>query len=168
MKICLVASRGGHLEELKFIKYINLNCDYCLITEAPPKVLKKKIGKVYYVDQMNRKDSGIILKIIRLFLDSVRIIKKEQPDCFISTGALIAIPILLLGKFKFHKKVIFIETFARVNSGSFSGKIAYLFADVFIVYWKSLLKVYPKAVYIDPFEECEYDISNRRDSEISL
>ncbi len=33
MKICLVASSGGHLEELAFVKYINMDYDCFLITE---------------------------------------------------------------------------------------------------------------------------------------
>mgnify|MGYP006068434471 CR=1 FL=1 len=167
MKICLVASRGGHLEELQFVKYMDIECQYCLITENSPEVLRKKISNVYYVDQINRKDSHILLKIIKLIFTGIRIIKKENPDCFISTGALIAIPILILAKL-YRRKVIFIETFARVDSGSLSGRIAYLFADVFIVYWKSLLKIYPKAKYIDPFEEKLNDINDSGDTKVSF
>lgn len=119
------------------------------------------------MDQINRKDSHILLKIIKLIFTGIRIIKKENPDCFISTGALIAIPILILAKL-YRRKVIFIETFARVDSGSLSGRIAYLFADVFIVYWKSLLKIYPKAKYIDPFEEKLNDINDSGDTKVSF
>lgn len=167
MKVCLVASRGGHLEELQFIKYIDLNCEYFMITETMPTNIKVELSKVYYVDQINRKEPNIILKIIKLFLKGRRILKKEEPDCFISTGALIAVPILFLGKL-YHKKVVFIETFARVESGSLSGKITYKFADVFIVYWKNLLKIYPKAIYINPFEERTNDTSYGRDTEIFI
>lgn len=152
MKICLIASRGGHLKELGFIRYLNLECEFCLITEKSPEILKKKINNVYYVDQISRKDSHILLKIMRLILMGIRILKKEKPDCFISTGALISVPILILAKL-YRKKIIFIETFARVYSGSLSGRIIYPFADVFIVYWKELLKVYPKAKYINLLEE---------------
>ena len=45
------------------------------------------------------------------------------------------------------KKVIYIESFARITTPSLTGKILYHFADLFIVQWKELLKVYPKAKY---------------------
>ena len=166
MKICLVASRGGHLDELQFIKYMDLKCEYFLITERLPGECRNR-SRVYYVDQINRKEPLAFFKIIKLFYVGRKILKKEKPDYFISTGALISIPILLLGKL-YGKKIIFIETFARVESGSLSGRIAYLFADVFIVYWKNLLKYYPRAVYIDPFEEEGYDTGYSGDAKISV
>lgn len=148
MKICLVASLGGHLEELKFVECIQMQNEYVLITERRSEAQKNQHG-IYFVDQINRKEKFALFKIARLFLQGNRILNREKPDCYISTGALISIPILILGKLK-RKKIIFIETFARVESGSISGRIAYCFADVFIVYWENLLKIYPKAVYIDP------------------
>lgn len=154
------------MDELKFIREMNLEYDNFLITEKNPEG-QKNWNRVYYVDQINRKEPLALFKIIRLFIIGSRILRKEKPDCFISTGALISIPILLLGKLH-GKKIIFIETFARVESGSLSGKIAYLFADVFIVYWKNLLKIYPKAVYIDPFKEGTYDIGYGRNAEVSI
>ncbi len=166
MKICLVASRGGHLDELQFIKYVDLKCEYFLITEKLPGECRNR-SRVYYVDQINRKEPLALFKIIKLFFVGWKILKKEQPDYFISTGALIAVPILLIGKL-YGKKIIFIETFARVESGSLSGRIAYLFADVFVVYWKNLLRYYPKAVYIDPFEEGKYDTGHSGDTEIPV
>lgn len=168
MKICLVASRGGHLDELQFVKYMNLECEYFLITERlPGEHRSRNRGRVYYVDPVNRKEPLVFFKIIKLFYIGRKILRKEKPDYFISTGALISIPVLLLGKL-YGKKIIFIETFARVESGSLSGRIAYLFADVFIVYWKNLLKYYPNAVYIDPFEEDKYDTGYGWNSEIPI
>lgn len=149
MKICLVASRGGHVEELRFAK--ELNGTSFLITEASDNDVAIA-GNVYYVEHINRKEPGLIRKIIKLFFRAAKILRKEQPDCFISTGALISIPVLILGKLR-GKKIVFIETLARVESPSISGRIAYRFADVFIVYWKSLLEFYPKAQYIDLFGE---------------
>ena len=149
MNICLVASRGGHLEELCFAQ--KLNGTVFLITEKAACVTAD-YKRVYYVDHINRKEPNVIWKMIKLFWRAANILKQEQPDCFVSTGALISIPVLLLGKLR-RKKIIFIETLARVETPSISGRIAYRFADVFIVYWKSLFEFYPKAIYIDLFSE---------------
>lgn len=149
MKICLIASCGGHLEELCFAQELHGSC--FLITEKSASVTAD-YDSVYYVDHINRREPHAIRKIIKLFFTAAKILKYEKPDCFISTGALISIPVLILGKLK-RKKIIFVETLARVETPSLSGRIAYCFADVFVVYWKSLLKYYPKAHYIDLFRE---------------
>ena len=39
----------------------------------------------------------------------------------------------------------FIETFANRNSKTATGKLVYKFADLFIVQWEEMLKLYPKA-----------------------
>lgn len=149
MKICLVASRGGHVDELCFAK--SLNGESFLITEESGNAVEV-CDTVYYVEHINRREWNATWKIIKLFWRAADILRKEQPDCFISTGALISVPVLILGKLS-GKKIVFIESLARVETPSISGRIAYLFADLFIVYWKSLLKFYPNARYVDLFSE---------------
>ena len=41
----------------------------------------------------------------------------------------------------------FIETFANSETKTLSGKLVYPIADLFIVQWKSMLKLYPNAIY---------------------
>ena len=43
-------------------------------------------------------------------------------------------------------KLIYIEPFDRIEKGSLTGKLCYKKADVFVVQWEQLKKVYPKAV----------------------
>ena len=45
----------------------------------------------------------------------------------------------------FGSKIIYIETFANRNTKTATGKIIYKFADLFIVQWKEMLELYPKA-----------------------
>jgi len=47
----------------------------------------------------------------------------------------------------FRKKIIFIESFAKVNSPTLTGKLVYKFADEFYVQWYSMLNIYPKAIF---------------------
>ena len=58
-----------------------------------------------------------------------------------------AIPICLISKFM-GKKLIYIESFAKVTSPTETGKLLYKFADQFYVQWKPMLKFYPKAIYL--------------------
>ena len=47
----------------------------------------------------------------------------------------------------FGGKVVYIESFAKIDSPNISGKIAYRFADQFYIQWESMRKFYPKAIY---------------------
>ena len=67
-----------------------------------------------------------------------------RPDVVVSTGAGIAIPMMLIAK-KLGAKVIFIETGARVKTPSRTGVFAYRHADLFIVQYPPLLEHYPDA-----------------------
>ena len=57
-----------------------------------------------------------------------------------------ALPICIIGKI-FGSKVIYIETFANRNKKTATGRLIYPIADLFIVQWEDMLKLYPKAVY---------------------
>ena len=63
----------------------------------------------------------------------------------ISTGALATIPMSIIAKI-FKKKVIFIESFAKISSPTITGKLVYKFADQFYVQLESLKEFYPNAI----------------------
>ena len=71
---------------------------------------------------------------------------KIRPKYIISTGAHTSGPMCLIGHI-FGSKIIYIETFANSESKSRTGSIVYKFADLFIVQWESMLKLYPNAIY---------------------
>ena len=146
-KICFVSSSGGHWEELMCLKPLTENYDSFFVTERGGQAIDSKLNNLYEVEQINRKEKYFIAKFLRLFIRAFRILRREKPDYIITTGALAAFPFCLLGKL-LHKKVIYIESFARVEGKSLTGKIVYLFADLFIVQWPGMLKFYPKAVYV--------------------
>ncbi len=51
---------------------------------------------------------------------------------------------------RWKTKIVYVESFARVNRLSLSGRIAYLIADRFVVQWPQLKTRYPKADYLAP------------------
>ena len=144
-KICFVASSGGHLEEIsRLIKIENAYPNF-LITETNNYNTENFGKKKYFVPQMNRKEILFSLKFALLFIRAIMILSKEKPDYIITTGALISYPFGIVGKLR-GCKLIYIESFARVNNASLTGKLLYKYADLFIVQWEDMLKVYPKAV----------------------
>lgn len=145
-KICFVASSGGHLEEISRLVEIRNQYQSFLVTEKGGFHELKFCDKVYHVSQINRKEWSFSFKFIVLFIRSLFIFLKERPDCVISTGALASYPICVIAKL-FHQKVIYIESFARVDGPSLTGKLMYKVADLFVVQWKEMLSFYPNAVY---------------------
>lgn len=88
-----------------------------------------------------------MIHFIKIFTRAMKILSKEKPEFIITTGALIAFPFCLCAKIM-RCKVIYIESFARVNNRSLTGRLVYPFADLFLVQWESLLEFYPKAKYV--------------------
>lgn len=146
MKICFVASSGGHWDELMtlepFIK--RENCIYA--TEDGGQARNSKLRPVYTFKQINRKEKAFILHFFAVLYKTIRILKKEKPDVIITTGALIAFPFCLFQRLR-KGRVIYIESFARVSSLSLTGKLCYPLSDLFLVQWKELKKKYPRAIY---------------------
>lgn len=146
-KVCFVASSGGHFEQLMMLKPLMEKYDGFIMTE---KTTYKSSGdkiRTYYLKQVNRKEVLFPFLFLYDFVYSLVIFMKEKPDYVISTGALATIPICLITKL-FGKKMIFIESFAKVDSPTLTGKLLYRFADRFYVQWEPMLKIYPNAIYL--------------------
>ena len=105
------------------------------------------LQNIYILKQINRREKAFIIHFIKLFIESVKILRKEKPDYIITTGALIAYPFCVLSKI-FKIKVIYIESFARIENCSLTGKLVYPLADLFLVQWETMLRFYPKAKYV--------------------
>ena len=71
---------------------------------------------------------------------------KYRPKYIVTTGTHTAGPMCCIGKI-FGSKIIYIETFANINTKTKTGSLIYKFADLFVVQWKDMLKLYPKAIY---------------------
>lgn len=147
MKICFVSSSGGHWEELMCLRSLEEQNDAFYVTETGGQADDCVLEKLYKLPQINRREKFFLLHFIQLFCRARKIIRIERPDVVITTGALIAFPICLLAKC-LGAKIVYIESFARVNSRSLTGRLLYPFADLFLVQWESLLPLYPKAKFV--------------------
>lgn len=145
-----ISSMGGHLNELMMLKSLFNKYDYHIVTE------KTKATK-YLKNDYNNKVSYLVYgtkKLILLYpfillincFISLFLFIKYHPKYIVTTGTHTAGPMCCIGKI-FGSKIIYIETFASINKGSQTGKLIYKFADLFVVQWESMLKVYPKAKF---------------------
>lgn len=145
-KICLIASGGGHLEQINQLTEV-MEKNECFIVTQKTKATNGIKTKNYLLVENTRQNNFIFLmKMIYIAIQSIYIFIKERPDIIISTGAGVTIPMCYIGKL-FFKKIIFIESFAKINTPSKTGKLIYPIADLFIIQWEELKKYYPNAVY---------------------
>lgn len=145
-KLCFAASSGGHYEQLMMLEPLFKKYDSFIVTEKTDYNIKTPV-RMYYMLQVNRKEKKFVVEMIRNVFRAVSILRKEKPDVIISTGVLAMVPLCILGKI-LGKKLIYIESFAKVSTPNLSGKILYKYADRFYVQWEQMLEVYPGAVYI--------------------
>lgn len=145
-KVLFTASSGGHFEQLMMLKELMNEYDSVVLTEKTKYKVKVDNVKLYTVCQINRKELLFIFKFIYIFFKSLSIIIKEKPDVVISLGALSTVPACFIMKLM-RKKVVFIESFAKIDSPTLTGRLVYKFADLFLVQWESMKKFYPNAEY---------------------
>lgn len=147
IKICFAASSGGHFEQLLMLKPLMEKYDSFIITEETTYKAQISNERTYYLKQVNRKEIGFLPRMVVNSLESFRIFLKEQPDAVICTGVLAVLPVCLIAKIA-GKKLIYIESFAKITSPTLSGKLLYRFADQFYVQWEQMLQIYPRAIFL--------------------
>ena len=149
-KVLFIASTGGHLHELMQLKPMFEDYNYHVITEKTKSniSLKEKFPNKINFLVYGTKDKKLSypFKFIYNVLKSLILYIKIRPKYIVTTGTHTAVPICYIGKL-FGTKIIFIETFANSKTKTLSGKMIYPIANLFIVQWKEMLKLYPKAVY---------------------
>jgi len=142
-KILGISSGGGHLTEMMHsIADIGIpkeNITYVVFKTEYTKETLKDLKHYFILDPHISKVKYIINAIWALLL-YIWI----RPNIVISTGAGIAIPMILIAK-KLGSKIVFIETGARVTSPSKTGEFVYKYSDLFIVQYEPLLKFFPNA-----------------------
>ncbi len=148
-KIMLISSAGGHLKELMALEKGFKNYNYCYVTEKTKnnEDLKNKYKEKIHFLIYGTKDHIFTysFKLLANCFISLFLYLKIRPKIIVTTGAHTAGPMCLIGKI-FRSKIIYIETLANINTKTITGKLLYPFADLFIVQWESMKKLYPKAV----------------------
>ena len=149
-KVLFISSTGGHLSEMMMLNELFKKYDYHIITEktdTTKSLASKYKGKVNYLIY-GTKDHPFTypFKLLANCFMSLYYYFKIRPDFIVTTGAHTAGPMCCLGKI-FGSKIVYIETFANIHTKTITGRLIYKFADLFIVQWKSMLNLYPKATY---------------------
>ena len=149
-KILFIASTGGHFSELMQLSSMFKKYDYHIITEKTKtntNLVDKYPSKVDYLVYGTKDHLFLyVFKFLINCIKSLYLYFKIRPKFIITTGTHTAVPMCYIGKI-FGSKIIFIETFANSKTKTLSGKMIYPIANLFLVQWKEMLELYPKAVY---------------------
>ena len=149
-RVMFISSTGGHFSELMKLEPLFSKYKVTLVTESSSnkKKLKKEYKKYnihFLLSHSNLRLFNYLKILINCFISLFYFII-YRPKYIVTTGAHTAGPMCCIGKI-FRSKIIFIETMANINTPTVTGKKIYKFADLFIVQWEDMMKIYPKAVY---------------------
>lgn len=133
-RILLVASPGGHLLQMLALEPAWHDIQHRWVTLASPdsKNLLASEAVVHAYGPTPR-NVGNFLRNLRL---AWRTVRDFRPDVILSTGAALAVPFFVVGRL--HRlRLVYVESFTRVNRPALSGRLVYPLADVFFVQWPS-------------------------------
>ncbi|MBN1795989.1 MAG: hypothetical protein JW804_04890 [Sedimentisphaerales bacterium] len=145
LKICLVASAGGHMSQLLKLRKSWSNYETICVTTSD--MVSKELSesqKIYAVGECNREN---LLRVVVVFFRCLKIILRERPDVLISTGAAVGCICCWLAKF-IGAKIIWIDSITNVDRLSLSGRLVHKIADLLLVQWPELAACYRKAEYL--------------------
>lgn len=142
MKICFIASGGGHLEELSdliehFSKY-----DHYIVTEQEIHKWKKNIHIILHIKRS-------IIRLIKNIFQSLIIFIKMRPEVIITTGSIECLPTVFFAK-SLKIPIIYIESYCRIHELSKTGKVMKYLASYFFCQWKNLEKYGSNIRYCGP------------------
>jgi beta-1,4-N-acetylglucosaminyltransferase len=170
VRVCAVLGSGGHTTEMiRIVKCLD-DCftPLCLVqadtdrhsTKMAQENLKEKKYSINLIPRAREVKQSwwtTLLSTSKAIVASIPIIFDYRPDLLLLNGPGTCIPIviaaILLQLTTNHDvKIVFIESFCRVESLSLTGKLLYhTVADVTLVQWPQLLQSYPRVKYRGKF-----------------
>lgn len=148
-RILFPSSSGGHLAELTQLKKLFASSEYLIVTEDIPLNRTLLQGKNARFIRESRKTLDFQFWkafFINWFL-AFKIILQFKPKAIVTVGGHVAVPFCYIGKI-FGCKIVYIVTFARVDSKAKSADLVYPISDLFFVQWEQMKTQYPKASFV--------------------
>lgn len=141
INVLYICNKGGHYSQMLLLKNVMSKFNSFIVSDK--KEARKDwlgAGKAIYMDAYNVKKHRL-LHFFKNLWQCFNICIKHKPQYIVTTGAGLAIPMFLVGRM-LGKRLIFIESRARVYTKSASGKLLGKLAHKVIVQWPEMLEVY--------------------------
>ena len=145
IKVCIACCPGGHFVQAKQLAPVYEKYNHFYFTYSGGVANKmKKTARVRTIPDVLRYNplSWFMGVILSAYVASV-----ERPDVVITTGAGAVVFYCIFAKI-LGAKLIFIESMAKVKQPTWTARMLYPFADLFLVQWPGLLKFFPRAKYL--------------------
>ena len=145
-RTCLAYSPGGHLSELLRATAGIAFADCFHVTFESGRTIPQDgptAPRVYHLCHPRRSAWRTLANAAQALL----VLLRERPRLVISTGADVAVPVVVLGKL-LGATTVFVETGGTVEP-SLAGRLCYPFSDLFLVQWPEKLTAFPRAVLAD-------------------
>jgi UDP-N-acetylglucosamine:LPS N-acetylglucosamine transferase len=132
-RVLLVCSPGGHLQQLLALAPAWEDADTTWVTLRSADVEELLDGRT--VDFAHGPTNRDLWMLVRNLGVAWRVIRARDPDVILSTGAGVAVPFFWVGRL-LGRRCVFVESLARVDTLSLTGRLVYPFAQEFFVQWR--------------------------------
>lgn len=157
IKLCLAASGGGHVRQMLDLEDLWSRCDYFMITEETPLTLslaeKHPVRFIPHV-ALGQARLGhpfkMLTSAVTSLFRSLKIIRRERPDIFVTTGAGSAVFPMLWARLM-GARIILIDSVARFRGPSAFARIAGPLAHDRISQSEEASRHWPGSIFFDPF-----------------
>jgi beta-1,4-N-acetylglucosaminyltransferase len=141
LSVLLVASSGGHLLELLQLvdQYQHSRRHWVTFDKPDARTLLDGEPVTYAFSPTNRN----LKNLARNLWLALRLVHRLRPDAVITTGAGVGVPFLYAARL-FGKRAVFVESLARIEQLSMSGRLVYPIATDFFVQWPELAARYDR------------------------
>lgn len=147
MKVLLVASAGGHLQQLVWLApWWTLHARSWVTFDTPDArgmLVGEQIAFAYHPTNRSVRNLARNLRLAR------RVLARERPDVIVSTGAGVALPFFLLAR-AFGARTVFLEPYDRVDGPSLTGRLVSPFADLVVLQRQEQRAFHPNGVMSGP------------------
>lgn len=139
-----MASSGGHLFQLLRLRdgWSPQDRHWVTFDTADARSLLAGEAVTYAAHPTNRN----LPNLLRNAVLATRLIRRLRPRAIVSTGAGVAVPFCWLGRLA-GARVVYIESFARIEGPSLTGRLVHPVATDFFVQWPRVQRHYRKAQY---------------------
>lgn len=144
MKLLLVCSPGGHLQQMMALESAWSGGERSWVTLPSAEVAAVLVDED--VDFAHGPTNRSLGNLLRNAVLAWRLLRTRRPDAILSTGAGVAVPFFVVGALLGIRRV-YVESLTRTESISLTGRLVYPFANRFFAQWPAAAKRLRRAEY---------------------
>jgi UDP-N-acetylglucosamine:LPS N-acetylglucosamine transferase len=144
MRVLLVCSPGGHLQQMLALKPAWDGNEVAWVTLPGADVDSLLRGEEVALGHSPTNRS--LKNLVRNTALAWRLLRRQRPDAILSTGAGLAVPFFAIG-WLLRIRRVYVESVTRTESLSLSGRLVYPLASRFFVQWPAVAERFSRAEY---------------------